>query len=406
MKIGLLQETHPGERRVALVPAQVKQLVKAGHEVLLQSGAGERSGYLDEHYREAGAEVIAERSAVLEQLEALFAVRFAAASRGETVESDIAALPRGALVLGFLEPYDPQAPVFGALAERGVSAVALELLPRITRAQSMDALSATANLAGYRAAVLAAERLPRVFPMMMTAAGTIIPAQVFVLGAGVAGLQAIATAGRLGAVVSAYDVRSAVREQVLSLGAKFVEIEVPDAGADDEAGKREGAGAGAAAAGGKSAAEAAGGYAKEMDEAFYRAQREKLTSVIAESDAVITTAAVPGRSAPRLVTEEMVAGMKPGSVLIDLAAERGGNCELTRAGETVEHHGVQILGPLNIASSLAYTASRLYSKNITALFEALLGEDGRPELQKDDEIVAACTVLRDGELLYGGMRDE
>ncbi len=383
MKIGVVKETHPGERRVALVPAQVKQLVKAGHEVLLESGAGDRSGYPDERYREAGAEVTAERTAVLEQLEVLFAVRFAAASQGESVAADIAALARGQLVIGFLEPYDPNAPPIGALAERGVSAVSLELLPRITRAQSMDALSAMANLAGYRAAVLAAERLPRVFPMMMTAAGTIIPAQVFVLGAGVAGLQAIATAGRLGAMVSAYDVRSAVREQVQSLGAKFVEIEIPQAGAEGE-----------------------GGYAKAMDEAFYRAQREKLRSVIAESDAVITTASVPGRPAPRLVTEEMVSGMKPGSVLIDLAAERGGNCELTRAGETVEHNGIQVLGPLNIPSSLAFTASQLYSKNISTLFETLLGEDGRPALEKDDEIVSATTVLRDGELVYGGMRDE
>ncbi len=377
MKIGVLRECHPGEHRVALIPAHVKTLQNAGHEVFIEERAGAASSFADEEYRRNGAQVLGDRAEVLAAVEVLLTVRFGSASQSETTAADIASMRPGQIVIGFLDPYDHETEAMKALRGRGVTAFALELLPRITRAQSMDALSAMANLAGYRAALIAAERLPRVLPMMMTAAGTIIPAKFFVIGAGVAGLQAIATAGRLGAVVSAYDVRSAVKEQVKSLGARFVEIEVPEAESDGEA---------------------EDGYAKEMDEAFYRAQREKMTSVIADSDAVITTAAVPGKPAPRLVTREMVDGMKPGSVVVDLAAERGGNCELTRPGKTVDHDGVQIVGPLNLAASLPFTASQLYSKNITTLLDALIGEDGQPMLDSDDEILQATMVLRDGEL--------
>ncbi len=379
MRIGVLQESRAGERRVALVPAHVKTLVDAGHEVIVQRGAGVASGYPDEQYQASGATLEADRAALLGEVDVLAAVRFGPAAASDTTGSDIAAMSPGQIVIAFLDPYDTDSALMRQLRDRGVTAFALELLPRITRAQSMDALSAMANLAGYRAALIAAEQLPRVLPMMMTAAGTIIPAKFFVIGAGVAGLQAIATAGRLGAVVSAYDVRAAAKDQVESLGAKFVEIDVP---AED--------------------GEGSGGYAREMDEAFYSAQREKMSDVIASSDAVITTASVPGRPAPRLVTKDMVAGMKPGSVLVDLAAERGGNCELTRCGETVAYNGVQIIGPVDLAASVPFTASQLYSKNIMTFLSTLLGEDGAPMLDSDDEILQAAMILRAGELRIHG----
>jgi len=255
----------------------------------------------------------------------------------------------------------------------------MELIPRITRAQSMDALSSMANLAGYRAAIVAAEALPKMFPMMMTAAGTIVPARAFVVGVGVAGLQAIATARRLGAVVSAYDVRPAVKEQVLSLGAKFVEMELETA-------------------------EGQGGYAKEMDETFYRRQRELMGDVVADSDLVITTAAIPGKPSPVLVTKEMVERMRPGSVIVDLATERGGNCELSEPGRRVTKHGVTIIGPTDTASALAFNASQLYSKNITTFLLAMV-KDGELTVDMDDEIVAATLVTRDGEIPNAEIRE-
>jgi proton-translocating NAD(P)+ transhydrogenase subunit alpha len=364
MTVGVPRERSPGERRVALAPAHIASLVKADLSVVVEKGAGESSGLLDKAYTDKGARIVDD---VYSQSDVLLTVRAAAAAG----DSSDPAYREGQTVLGYLEPYGPH-PSFQKLVSQKVTALSMELVPRITRAQAMDALSSMANLAGYRAAILAAELLPKMFPMMMTAAGTIVPAKVFIIGVGVAGLQAIATTRRLGAVVSAYDVRPAVREQVESLGAKFVEMDLET----DET-------------------EGSGGYAKAMDEEFYRKQREFMTTVIADSDAVITTAAIPGRPSPVLVTEEMVKHMAPGSVIVDLAAERGGNCELTEAGTTVVKHGVTISGPLNIPSALAFNASQLYSKNITTFLLSLI-TDGQLTLDLEDEIVAATLVTRDG----------
>jgi NAD(P) transhydrogenase subunit alpha len=348
---------------VAVAPAHIPSLTKAGLEVVIERGAGEASGFSDQAYEERGARIVDDAYAASN---VVLAVRAAAAAGDQATPAK-----QGQTIIGFLEPYGPH-PSFPDLAAKGVTALSMELIPRITRAQSMDALSSMANLAGYRAAILAAESLPKMFPMMMTAAGTIVPARVFIVGVGVAGLQAIATTKRLGAVVSAYDVRPAVREQVESLGAKFVEMDLTTKDA-----------------------EGAGGYAKAMGEEFYRKQRELMTTVVAESDAVITTAAIPGKPSPVLVTEEMVKQMAPGSVIVDLAAERGGNCELTQAGETVQRHGVTILGPLNIPSALAFNASQLYSKNITTFFLSLV-RDGELVLDAEDEIVSATLVMKEG----------
>jgi NAD(P) transhydrogenase subunit alpha len=373
MTVGVPRERSPGERRVALAPAHVASLLKAELTVDVERGAGEASGFLDGAYEEKGARIVDD---VYARSDVLLTVRAAAAAG----DSDGPTYREGQTVLGYLEPYGPH-PAFAKLVAQKVTSLSMELIPRITRAQSMDTLSSMANLAGYRAAILAAEALPKMFPMMMTAAGTIVPAKVFIIGVGVAGLQAIATTRRLGAVVSAYDVRPAVREQVESLGAKFVEMDLET----DES-------------------EGSGGYAKAMDEEFYRKQREFMTAVIADSDVVITTAAIPGRPSPVLVTEEMVKHMAPGAVIVDLAAERGGNCELTEAGTTVHKHGVTILGPLNIPSALAFNASRLYSKNITTFLLSLI-TDGRLTLDLEDEIVAATLVTRDGTVPNADLRE-
>jgi len=371
MTIGVPRERFPGERRVALVPAHVPSLVKAGFGVVVERDAGASSGYPDAAYEERGATIADDARAAAD---VLLTVRSAAAA------GDDAPGPGrdGQTIVGFLEPYAPH-PSFDVFRERRVTSFSMELIPRITRAQSMDALSSMANLAGYRAAILGAEALPRMFPMMMTAAGTIVPAKAFVIGVGVAGLQAIATTRRLGAVVSAYDVRPAVREQVESLGAKFVEMDLESA-------------------------EGAGGYAKAMDDEFYRRQRELMGDVIAEMDLVITTAAIPGKPSPVLVTEEMVRRMQPGSVIVDLAAERGGNCELSEAGATVVRHGVTIVGPLNIPSALAFNASQLYSKNITTFLLAMV-KDGELLVDTDDEIVAATLVTQNGEIPRAEIRE-
>ncbi len=363
MTLGVPKETFPGERRVALVPAHVPIVTKLGFDVHVEAGAGVGSGHLDEEYVEKGASIVADARA---EADVLLTVRSAAAA------GDGAPGPQrdGQTVIGFLDPYGPHR-VFAEFKKRKTTAFSMELIPRITRAQAMDALSSMANLAGYRAAILGAEALPRMFPMMMTAAGTIVPSRVFVVGVGVAGLQAIATTKRLGAIVSAYDVRPAVKDQVKSLGAKFVEIDIEHA-------------------------EGAGGYAKAMDDEFYRKQRELMGDTVAESDLVITTAAIPGKKSPVLVTEDMVKRMKPGSVIVDLAVERGGNCELSEPGRTVEKHGVTIIGPLNVPSALANTASQLYSKNITT-FLASIVKDGRIVVSTDDEITAATLVTHDGE---------
>ena len=379
MIIGVPKETFPGERRVALIPNDVPALVKAGAEVLVQSEAGLSAGYRDGDYEEKGAKVVKSREEVFQKSDVILQVRTLGANPEKGME-DMKLLREGQVVIGFMEPLTAPEPL-QELAKQKVVAFALELIPRITRAQSMDVLSSQATVAGYKAALLAADTLPRMFPMMMTAAGTILAARVFVVGAGVAGLQAIATARRLGANVSAYDIRPAVKEQVQSLGAKFVELELETAEAEDK-----------------------GGYAKAMDEEFYRKQREMMTRVVAESDVVITTAAVPGKKAPILVTEEMIKGMKEGSVIVDLAAERGGNCELTKPGETIQKHGVTIIGAMNLPSTIPYHASQMYSKNITNFLKLMI-QDGKLNVDVDDEIIKETMVTRDGQIVNARVKE-
>jgi len=379
MIIGVPKETFPGERRVALIPNDIPALVKAGAEVLVQSEAGLSAGYRDGDYEEKGAKVVKAREEIFQKSDVILQVRTLGANPEKGME-DMKLLREGQVVIGFMEPLTAPEPL-QELAKQKVVAFALELIPRITRAQSMDVLSSQATVAGYKAALLAADTLPRMFPMMMTAAGTILAARVFVVGAGVAGLQAIATARRLGANVSAYDIRPAVKEQVQSLGAKFVELELETAEAEDK-----------------------GGYAKAMDEEFYRKQREMMTRVVAESDVVITTAAVPGKKAPILVTEEMIKGMKEGSVIVDLAAERGGNCELTKPGETVQKHGVTIIGAMNLPSTIPYHASQMYSKNITNFLKLMI-QDGKLNVDVDDEIIKETMVTRDGQIVNARVKE-
>jgi NAD(P) transhydrogenase subunit alpha len=356
--IGVPKETAPGERRVAMVPRAFAPLQKSGAELLVEPGAGAASGYPDAEYVERGARLAAGRDELFAAADVLLFVRVPgtwqdAAGSDTAADPDLGRLRAGQTVIGFADPLSLPA-ASRELAARGVTAFAMELMPRITRAQGMDALSSMATLAGYKAVLLAAETLPRLFPMLMTAAGTVTPARVLVIGAGVAGLFAAATARRLGAVVSAYDVRPAAREQVESVGAKFVSLPLETSGSEDR-----------------------GGYAREMDAEFYRRQRELMAGAVKEHDVVITTAAVPGKRAPVLVTGEMVAAMAPGSVIVDIAAERGGNCELTKAGETVIEHQVTILGPLNLAATVPYHGSQLYARNV-ANFLAHLLRDARP----------------------------
>ncbi len=340
MIVGVPRETFPGERRVALVPAVVPNLAKAGLEVVVEAGAGVEAGYPDAEYVNKGAKVVGSRGDVFSTADVIVQV-LSYGSNDQTGKADLPLLRRGQVLIGFLRPLG-EVHTLQEIAATGVTSFSVELMPRITRAQSMDALSSMGTICGYKAVLVAADKLPRIFPMLTTAAGTITPSRVLVIGAGVAGLQAIATARRLGAVVSAYDLRPAVKEQVQSLGGRFVELPIEAADAQD-----------------------AGGYAKAQDEAFYQKQRELLGKVVAESDVVITTAVVPGKKSPVLVTKEMVTGMAPGSVIVDLAAERGGNCELTRTGETIVVHGVTIVGAINLASSVPYHASQMYAKNLT-----------------------------------------
>jgi NAD(P) transhydrogenase subunit alpha len=379
MRIGIPKETFPGEHRVALIPAAVPPLAKAGHEVLLESGAGLAAGFPDQAYADRGVKVVPSRAEVFGTAEVVLQVR-AGGANPETGAADIPLMKAGQTIIAFLEPLTSRDET-GTLAAAGVNAFSMELMPRITRAQSMDALSSMATVAGYKAVLMAAMELPRMFPMMMTAAGTIAPAHVFVVGAGVAGLQAIASARKLGAKVEAYDIRPAVKEQIQSLGAKFVELPL-------EAGETEDK----------------GGYAKALDESFYRRQREMMTKVVAGSDVVITTAAVPGKKSPVLVTADMVKGMAPGSVIVDLAAERGGNCELTKADERVTVNGVTILGPTNLATTVPYHASQMYSKNITT-FLAHLVKDGRIQTGADDEIVRETLVTSGGQIVNPRVRE-
>lgn len=371
--LGTLLETFPQERRVALIPRQCEALKKAGLEVIIQQSAGAASGFPDEMYIARGAR-IGSREDVFREADVIAQVRCLGANP-EAGRSDLDLLRPGQILIGFGEPLTALQEC-SQLAAAGASLLALELIPRITRAQSMDALSSMATISGYRAVLMGASQLPKMFPLLMTAAGTLTPARVFVLGAGVAGLQAIATARRLGAVVCAYDVRPAVKEQVESVGAKFVMLDV-DANASEDK----------------------GGYAKAMDEEFYRRQRELLTEVLREQDVVITTAAVPGRKSPILITAEMVAAMPAGSVVVDIAAERGGNCELTHPGETVVQGGVTILGPVNIPSMVPHHASQMLSANITAVAKLLL-KDGNIAVNLEDEIIRESLVTHRGKVVH------
>ena len=374
MIVGVVKETFPGEARVGLVPAGVQQLTRAELEVLVEPGAGIDAGYDDASYTDKGAALAADRADVWRRADVVLQVRALGANPVEG-KADLERMRSGQVVIATCEPLTEHEAT-KAVAATGATLFSMEMMPRITRAQSMDILSSMATIAGYKAVLLGADALPKLFPMMMTAAGTLAAARVFVVGAGVAGLQAIATARRLGAVVHAYDVRPAVREQVESLGGKFLELELATDAAED-----------------------AGGYAKELGEDFYTKQREMMLSVVAESDVVITTAAIPGKKAPILVTREMVEGMHRGSVVVDLAAERGGNCELTKPGERVDHNGVVILGPLNIPADVPYHASQMYSKNVTTFLLHLVN-DGELVVDLDDEITRGTLITRDGAMVH------
>jgi H+-translocating NAD(P) transhydrogenase subunit alpha len=375
MIIGVVRESWPGERRVALAPASVAPLVKAGHHVLVESNAGASAGFTDAAYTEKGATIVASRADVSARAEMLLRVKLGPAGAPST-DADLAALRPGQSVIAFLDPLTDHALV-RQLAERQVSVFSMELMPRITRAQSMDALSSMATIAGYKAVLIAAVTVPRMFPMLMTAAGNVSAARAFVIGVGVAGLQAIATAKRLGAQVQAYDVRPAAKEQILSLGAKVADVPLETADAQD-----------------------AGGYARAQDESFYQRQRDAMSKVVAGSDIVITTAAIPGRKAPVLITGDMVRGMQPGSAIVDLAAERGGNCELTRADEVVVERGVTIVGPTNLPSTVPYHASQMYAKNITTFLLHLANKEGQMNWDLTDEITRETLVTHKGEVVH------
>jgi H+-translocating NAD(P) transhydrogenase subunit alpha len=379
MIVGVPRETFPGERRVALVPAVIPTLQKAGADVVVEAGAGVEAGYPDTGYIEKGAKIVASRAEVFAAAEIVVQV-LCYGSNDKTGKADLPLLRRDQALIGFLRPMG-SLDVMKEIAGAGVTAFAIELMPRTTRAQSMDALSSMATICGYKSILIAADTLPRIFPMLTTAAGTITPARVFIIGAGVAGLQAIATAKRLGAVASAYDMRPAAKEQVLSLGGRFVELPIEAKDAQD-----------------------AGGYARAQDETFYQRQRELLARVVAESDVVLTAAVIPGKKSPVLVTREMVRSMAPGSVIVDLAAERGGNCELTRPGEKVVEHGVTVIGRINVASSVPYHASQMYARNVTA-FLSLLVKDGKLQLNLDDEIIRDTLVTRGGEIVNERVRE-
>jgi H+-translocating NAD(P) transhydrogenase subunit alpha len=378
MQVAVVKETFPGERRVALAPGQVPALLKAGLAVTVESGAGAAAGFPDSQYADKGATVTASRSVAL-GADVVLAIRAAGADQAGG-QAMLSALRSGQVVIATCDPLGAPA-VMQRWAEHGVTLFSLELIPRITRAQSMDVLSSQSTIAGYRAVLLAAMELPRMFPMMMTAAGTLTAAKVLILGVGVAGLQAIATARKLGGVVSAYDLRPATREQVESLGGKYVDLKLDTATAEDR-----------------------GGYAKAMDEDFYRRQREELAKVIAQQDVVITTAAIPGKRSPLLVTAAAVEAMPPRSVIIDLAAERGGNCELTRADERVEAHGVTILGPTNIAADVPHDASQMFSNNITKFLLNML-KDQHLTFDNNDEIIRETLVTRDQQVVSARVRD-
>lgn len=379
MIVGVPKETSPGERRVAIVPSIVPILVKGGMTVHVESGAGVQAGHSDAEYRDQGATVVATRAELFKAADIVTQVRTLGANL-DAGKADLELLRKDQIVIGFADPLgEPNAAA--EIGARGSLLFALELVPRITRAQSMDVLSSMATIAGYKAVLLAALYLPKIFPLMMTAAGTLKAAHVFVIGAGVAGLQAIASSRKMGGVVEAYDVRSAVKEQIQSMGAKFVEMELEAGAAEDK-----------------------GGYAKELGEDFYRKQRELMMSVVKRSDVVITTAAIPGKKSPVLITRDMVEAMAPGSVIVDLAAERGGNCELTRADQVVGHQGVTIVGLTNLPSTVPTHASQMYAKNV-ATFLLHLVKKGELKLDLEDEILRETLVTRGGEVVLPRVRE-
>src|ERR1700694_2640090 len=379
MIVGVPRETFPGERRVALVPAAIPNLTKAGLEVVVEAGAGAGAGYPDADYAAKGAKIAADRAEVFRAADILVQI-LCYGSNDRTGKADVPLFRRGQVLIGFLRPLG-SIETIQEIAAKGVISFSVELMPRTTRAQSMDVLSSMATISGYKAVLLAADTLPRIFPMLSTAAGTITPARVFVIGAGVAGLQAVATSRRLGAVTSAYDMRPIAKEQVMSLGGRFVELPIEAKDAQD-----------------------ASGYARAQDEEFYRRQRELLGQVVSESDVVITTAVIPGKKAPTLVTGEMVQKMAPGSVIVDLAAERGGNCELTHPGEIAAEHGVTIIGLFNLASTVPYHASQMYAKNLTAFLLHIV-KDGKLRLDTQDEIIRDTLLTDGGEIVNKRLRE-
>jgi NAD(P) transhydrogenase subunit alpha len=379
MIVGVPRESFPGALRVALTPAVVPSLTKAGIEVVLETGAGVGAGYPDADYVSKGAKLLPQRPDVFRTADIIVQV-LCYGSNDKSGKGDLALLRRDQVLVGFLRPLGNLETV-QEIAATGAVSFSVELMPRTTRAQSMDALSSMGTICGYKAVLIAADTLPRIFPMLTTAAGTITPARVFVIGAGVAGLQAIATARRLGAVTSAYDMRPAAKEQVQSLGGRFVELPLEATDAQD-----------------------AGGYARAQSEDFYRRQRELLGRVVAESDVVITAAVIPGQKSPVLVSREMVARMAPGSVIVDLASERGGNCELARPGEVVIEHGVSIIGWINLASRVPYHASQMYARNLSAFLLHLI-QDGKLRLNLEDEIIRSTLVTRQSEIVNPRVRE-
>ena len=379
MKIGVPKETFPQERRVALIPDVLSLLEKQGHTVLVEAGAGAEAGLPDDAYRQKGATVLDSRSEVFQSADIILQVR-GFGSNQDAGRADLDLMKPDQVVIAMFDPLGA-ADAAGELATRNVTSFAMELMPRISRAQSMDVLSSQATIAGYKAVLVAANLAPRIFPMFMTAAGTITPVHAFVIGAGVAGLQAIATAKRLGAVVRAYDVRAAVKEQIESLGAKFVEMEL-DAGASEDK----------------------GGYAKDMGDEFIRKQRELMTKVVAVSHVVITTAAIPGKKSPVLITAEMVQGMMPGSIIVDLAAERGGNCELTKADETVVENGVTIVGPTNLPSTVPLHSSQMYARNLITFLKEIV-KDGAVNIDMENEVHAGTLLTHQGEVCHPRVKE-
>lgn len=379
MIVGVPRESFPGERRVALIPAVIANLKKAGLEVVVEAGAGSEAGYPDSEYADKGAKLVPQRADVFRTADIIVQVLCHGAN-DRTGGADLPLLRRDQILIGFLRPLGAMDTIRDVAAS-GVTSFSVELMPRTTRAQSMDALSSMGTIAGYKAVVIAADTLPRIFPMLTTAAGTITPGRVLIIGAGVAGLQAVATARRLGAVTSAYDMRPASKEQVQSLGGRFVELPIEAKDAQD-----------------------AGGYARAQDETFYRQQRELLGRVVAESDVVITAAVIPGKKSPVLVTRDMVAKMASGSVIVDLAAERGGNCEITKREEKIVEHGVTIIGWTNLASMVPYHASQMYSRNITA-FLLHLTKDGKVNLNLQDEIIRSTLLTQGGAIVNGRIRE-